>query len=118
MILVVPLTCCLLRVVPSSQPTAMAVPHVCSSGSVPHRSRHLLRIYYRVELLAARRAMPAPYSKIRTDAELSTVANAHDHARLALAVAVPPALQTTSPLRWSPRAAGVAAPPCRQTGNG
>jgi hypothetical protein len=38
----------------------MAVPHVCPSGSVPHRSPHLLRISYRVELLAARRAMPMP----------------------------------------------------------
>jgi hypothetical protein len=51
---------------PSGQPTAMAVPHVCPSGSVPHRSRHLLRISYRVELLAARRAIPMPYNKIRT----------------------------------------------------
>jgi hypothetical protein len=59
-----------------------------------------------------------PYSKIRTHAELSTVANARDYALLALAVAVPPALETTSPLRWSPRASGVAAPSWRHTGNG
>jgi hypothetical protein len=74
----------------------------------------LLSIYYRAESLAAGRAMPMPYGKIRTHAELSTVQNTHDHALLALTVALPRRRDhIAAPL--APRAAGVAAIPRRQT---